>query len=381
MEQMIYLDNSATTRPYEEVLSLYTKIAREYFGNPSSLHTLGMEAERVLTHARERVAAYLLCQPDELLFTSGGTEANGLVIHGVVQAKQQEQAHIIATTMEHASVYESLKQLEATGVHVTYIAPNADGHMTVEAIEQAIRPETVLVTIGHVQGELGFVQPIAEIGAMLARYPTIRYHVDAVQSLTKVAFSLVNIDFLTISAHKVHGLKGTGALFVRNRKWLRALYYGGSQEQRLRPGTENVAGAAAFAKAIWQTEARRRVEEGHLQMLQQMLWEGLETISGIVRNTPMTGAAPHILNVSVPGIKAEVLVQALGQEGIYVSTQSACSTKTGKPSRVLLGAGFPLDRANSAIRFSFSYETTTEDIQTCIAVCKRVIPQLIEVIS
>ncbi|MCM3380534.1 cysteine desulfurase family protein [Shouchella clausii] len=378
---MIYLDNSATTRPHPDVLALYTKMAADYFGNASSLHTLGMEAEQVLDHARKRFAAYLNCMPNQLIFTSGGTEANAVAIQGT--AKKHANGHLITTTVEHASIYENARALEAQGFEVTYVQADEDGRVTSKAIESAIRPNTVLVTLGHVQGELGTIQPIAEIGALLQRYPQIKFHVDAVQSLAKVPFSLkeANIDMLSLSAHKIHGLKGTGLLFVNNPATLESLLYGGGQEQRLRPGTENTAGVAAFAKALGLMESQEQEQQQRLLALNDMLRAKLEQIEGLVVNTPTSGYAPHILNVSIPGIKAEVLVQALGQRQIYVSTQSACSTKTGKPSRVLLGAMKPRTVAESAIRMSFSFATTHEEVEACAEALKQIIPELQEVVG
>lgn len=378
---MIYLDNSATTRPYPEVLALYTKLSNEYFGNPSSLHTLGMEAEKILNQARKKMATFLDCSSNQLIFTSGGTEANALALYGTV--KRHSYAHIITTTVEHASVYENLQALQQSGYDVTYLQADQFGRVTVDQVKEAIQPSTVLVSIGHVQGELGTIQPIEEIGKVLQSYPQIKFHVDAVQSLLKVPFSIIEagIDLMTLSAHKVHGTKGTGLLFSKNPKTLESLTKGGSQEQMLRPGTENTAGIACFAKAISKSAKSAVHEQKRLKQLMMHLRSELEQIKGVRINTPKEGTAPHILNFSIPSVKAEVLVQALGYEKIYVSTQSACSTKTGKPSRILLGCGLDEKRARSSIRISLSFETKKEEIDICIKTLHSIIPKLQEVMK
>ncbi|MFB4210639.1 cysteine desulfurase family protein [Shouchella sp. JSM 1781072] len=377
---MIYLDNSATTRPYKEVLDLYTKISYDYFGNPSSLHSLGMEAEQVMNHARKKIARFLQCRTDQLVFTSGGTEANVLAIRGVVSTSKR--SHIITTTVEHASVYENIRQLEKEGHDVTYIQADSFGRVTVKQVEDAIQKNTILVSIGHVQGELGTIQPIEEIAKLILLYPRIHLHVDAVQSLLKIPMDpdiIKSIDFMTLSAHKIHGTKGTGVLYARNPSVLTAVMRGGKQEQALRPGTEHLAGAACFAKALEMGENGAAKNHQRLHSFRDKLHKALASIEGVSINSPEQDGAPHILNMSIPKIKAEVLVQSLSKEGIYVSTQSACSTKTGAPSRILLGAGHDHVRAESAIRVSMSFLTTEEEITTFIQTMKRLVPSLQEV--
>lgn len=376
---MIYLDNSSTTRPYQDVLSVYTSIARTYFGNPSSLHTLGMEAEKVLLQAKQRLAAFLRCSKEQIVFTSGGTEANALAIHGSV--KRKPKAHIITTTVEHASIYENMQLLEQEGYEVTYLQADEHGFITVEQLKQAMQPNTVLVSLCHVQGELGTIQPIEEIGQFLQTFPQVKFHVDAVQSLLKVSFSIdkAKIDLLSLSSHKIHGTKGTGMLFVRNVNTIDPLYRGGEQEASTRPGTEHVAGAASFAKAVGIGEKKEKTEPLRLAHFQKRLFNELNQIKGIRINSPLEKVAPHIVNFSVEGVKAEVLVQSLSQKNIYVSTQSACSIKTGKPSRILLGSGLKKEVAESAIRISLSYETTEQEIETCIQAMKSIVPVLQEV--
>ncbi|MBM7838436.1 cysteine desulfurase [Alkalihalobacillus xiaoxiensis] len=378
---MIYLDNSATTRPYEDVLQVYTTIARNYFGNPSSLHTLGMESENVLVQAKKRLGAFLHCATDQIVLTSGGTEANALAIHGSV--KRKPGAHIITTTVEHASIYENMQLLEQNGYDVTYLQADKYGFITVEQVKKAMQSNTALVSICHVQGELGTIQPIDEIGDFLQHYPQVKYHVDAVQSLLKVPFSInhAKVDLLSLSSHKIHGTKGTGMLYVRNAKSIDSLYRGGEQEQLIRPGTEHVAGAAGFAKALGIGAKKLETEPVRLGNLQKRLFLELKDVDGIRINSPLENVAPHIVNFSIAGLKAEVLVQSLAQKNIYVSTQSACSVKSGKPSRILLGADLSKEIAESAIRISLSFETMEEEIETCIQAIKSIVPKLQEVKS
>ncbi|WP_059103790.1 cysteine desulfurase family protein [Shouchella shacheensis] len=380
---MIYLDNSATTRPYKEVLETYNKVSTSYFGNPSSLHTLGVEAERVLTKSRETIAKELECPPQGIIFTSGGTESNSLVIQGMVRGRKAKRRHIVTTTVEHASTYENVRALEKEGVEVTYVEVDGEGSVSVEAIEKAIKPHTVLVTIAHVQSELGTIQPIEEIGHLLKGHPTIKFHVDAVQSIGKVFFSIseAHIDFLTLSSHKIHGLKGTGLLYVRDKRLLTSLLRGGEQEQQLRPGTQNVAGAAAMAKALQLTMKQSREGIKQLEANRSLLINELKRVPSCEINSPSTQGAPHIVNFSVRGMKAEVLVQALAAKSIYVSSQSACSSKTMKPSRILIGAGHTEDGASSAIRISFSFETTNEEVIECARALNTTIPELMEVMT
>ncbi|AIC95308.1 cysteine desulfurase family protein [Shouchella lehensis] len=375
---MIYLDNSATTKPYPEVLTLYTTISSQYFGNPSSLHSLGMQAEQILNHARKKIAHFLSCQKEQLVFTSGGTEANVFAIKGIVT--KEKAAHIITTTVEHASVYETIRHLEEVGHEVTYLQGDAFGRVTVEQVKGAIKKNTVLVSIGHVQGELGTIQPIQELAEMLSAYPRIQFHVDAVQSLLKVSIgSLAKIDLMTLSSHKIHGTNGTGLLYVKNPSLVKSLLHGGGQEQSLRPGSEHVAGIACFAKALEMGATVAEKEQGRLLSLRNRLVHELEQLPGVFINSAIDTSAPHICNISISKIKAEVLVQSLSQEKIYVSTQSACSTKTGAPSRILLGAGHDRERAETAIRISMSFLTTEKEVTTCIEALKRLVPKLQEV--
>lgn len=378
---MIYLDNSATTKPYKEVIHTFTEVATTYFGNPSSLHTLGVEAERLLTEARKRIAATLNVGGDEIIFTSGGTEGNNIAIKGTAYARKKRGKHLITTRVEHASVLKVFEELEMDGFEVLYLDVDSQGKIRLEDLYSAIRNDTILVSIHHVNNETGAIQPIEEIGKVLDQFRTIYFHVDHVQGLSKVPLDLkkARIDLCTGSAHKIHGLKGSGFLFIRKGLNIKALTHGGSQEFGFRTGTENVAGIVAMTKALRIVEEKRVELNQSLYKLRQELINNLKTIDKVIINSPADGA-PHIVNFSVLSLKPEVIVQALAEKEIYVSTKSACSSKASEPSHVLVGMGFSEERANSAIRVSFSYETTKSEIEHLVHQLRIIIPELLEVI-
>ncbi|MET3287941.1 UNVERIFIED_CONTAM: cysteine desulfurase [Brevibacillus sp. OAP136] len=361
---MIYLDNSATTPPYPEVVDVVQKAMLSFFGNPSSLHQKGVEAENLLKQARMVSAQALQCKPSEIIFTSGGTEGNNAAIKGVAFQYQSRGKHIITTAVEHPSVYDAAGQLESFGFDVTYLPVDHDGRVSLESLQQAIRPDTILVSIMHVNNELGTIQPIKEIGTFLKLHPRILFHVDAVQSFGKVPFKMKEwgIDLLTLSAHKFHGPRGVGILAKREGVTLHPLLAGGGQESGNRSGTENIPGIAGLAKALRMTGETQAKSIAHMQKLAEVLRAGLTEIPECVINTPQNGSAPHIMNISFPGMKAEVLVHALEEHGIMVSTKSACSSKAQEPSRVLLAAGIKREQAIASLRISLSGQTSLEDI-------------------
>ncbi|WP_368503544.1 cysteine desulfurase family protein [Alkalihalophilus sp. As8PL] len=378
---MIYLDNSATTRPHKEVLDTYIKVSYDFFGNPSSLHTLGMEAEGLLTKARTAIASQLQVGAKEILFTSGGTEGNNLAIKGTASHKKSKGRHLITTEVEHASSYETYKELEQAGFEVTYLKVDSDGRISLEELEQSIRKETILVSIIHVNNETGTIQPIEKIGRLLSKYPQVRFHVDDVQGITKVPLNIkkAKIDLLTASAHKFHGVRGSGLLYVRDGVRLKPQIHGGVQEMQMRSGTEHVAGAVAMAKALRIEMEKAKEGRADLVKLHSKLIHTLPKIEGVTMNSPLNGVAHHIINFSVDSIKPEVLIQSLAQKKIYVSTKSACSSKLAEPSRVLLSMGKDNHAASSAIRVSLSYETTEQEIQFFIQELKKIIPTLLGV--
>ncbi|MFA9559041.1 cysteine desulfurase family protein [Evansella sp. AB-rgal1] len=379
---MIYFDNSATTKPYKEVVETYIKVAEDYFGNPSSLHPLGKVAERLLTQARELAANLLHVKPQEIIFTSGGTEGNNLAIKGTARLLSKRGKHLITSSMEHASSLEAFQQLEKEGFQVTYLKPDKNGIINMEQVEAAIRNETILVSLIHVNNEVGSIVPIEAIGELLSHHPKILFHVDSVQGISKVPLNLHKgkVDFCTLSAHKFHGMKGNGILFVRDGVRLTPLFSGGSQERGNRAGTENVAGVVAMVKALRLSMEASKTELTKLTELNEWLKQKCESITGVMINSP-TKRSPHILNLSVLGVKPEVIVQSLGEHDIYVSTKSACSSKQAEPSRVLLEMGYDENRASTAIRLSFTFENTMEEAQAFLSVFTKIVEELKKVVE
>ncbi|WP_100399888.1 cysteine desulfurase family protein [Bacillus sp. FJAT-44742] len=380
---MIYLDNSATTSPYPEAVNTFTQVSQQFFGNPSSLHSVGLDTEMLLTKARSSIARLLHITPSELIFTSGGTEGNNLAIKGAALEHQGRGRHVITTEVEHPSVKEAFSHLEKIGFEVTWLPVNKDGRLEVETLVESLREDTILVSVIHVNNEMGTIQPIEEIGTVLKDWPKAVFHVDHVQGMTKVplSFKEAHIDLCTFSAHKFHGLKGTGAIYIRSGVKLSPLFHGGSQELAHRPGTENVAGIAAMAKALRLSLEKKEKERDKMERLKEKLMNALDRVEGVYVNTPRKGSAPHIVNFSIPGVKPEVLIQALTKKDIHVSTRSACSSRLHEPSEVLLAAGKSRARAESAIRVSFSLETTEAEIEALLGELHFQIPELLKVMG
>ncbi|SET45388.1 cysteine desulfurase [Oceanobacillus limi] len=380
---MIYLDNSATTKPHPDVLNSFHQVSERFFANPSSIHQLGGEAEKLLQKAKQQAAQILLVDEDEIIFTSGGTEGNNIAIKGIALEHQGRGKHIITSQIEHPSVFEACKSLEKLGFEVTYLPVNENGIISVTELENAIRHDTILISIMHVNNEIGSVQPIEEIGEIAKKHPKLSFHVDHVQGLGKISLKLANsgIDLCTMSGHKVHGLKGTGILYSNKRTKLFPLFHGGEQERSIRSGTENLAGAVAMVKALRLIKDREKNERNSLEVLNHYLRTELEQIQGVYLNTSPDTAAPHILNFSVPGIKPEVIIHMLGEQGIYISTKSACSSKQLDESRIVSACGFKQERSTSALRVSLSYDNTKEEVGTFIIKLKEAIQQLKEVME
>ncbi|KLV25322.1 cysteine desulfurase family protein [Bacillus altitudinis] len=355
---MIYLDNSATTKPYPEVLQVHQQVSERFFGNPSSLHQLGIDASRLLSETRKQILHYTGFTQYEIIFTSGATEANNIAIKGAALAKMNRGRHIVTTAIEHPSVIESFEQLKTLfGFDISYIQVNEHGRADMTHLKEVLRPDTVLVSLMHVNNETGAIQPIEEAASIIRKYAKEAiFHVDGVQGIGKVPLPKeMDIDLLTMSGHKIHGLKGTGALFLKKEIVLAPFITGGEQELGLRSGTENPAGAVSLAKAIKQSFEYLNKHHDEMIALKTELEQQLGKIEGVVINTPLTHSAPHIVNFSVPGIQIEVLLHMLEKEGIYVSTTSACSAKKKEPSRVLLAMGKSEEAAKSSMRISLTY--------------------------
>lgn len=379
---MIYLDNSATTKPDSTVVASFKQVSEKYFGNPSSIHELGGEVEQLQNRAREQAANILQVKPSEVVFTSGGTEGNNLAIKGIALRHQKRGKHIITSKVEHASVYETCKSLEDLGFTITYLPVKPNGVIDIEQLEKEITDETILISIMYVNNEIGSIQPIFDIGKKLKKYPKIFFHVDAVQAFGKVPLYLNDsgIDLCTLSGHKINGLKGTGLLYVKEGTSLYPLFHGGNQEFGLRSGTENVAGNVSFVRALRLMKEKEQNQWKQLKNLYEKLYQGLKKLDHLKINSSLDGA-PHILNVSVPGLKPEVVIHALYEKGIIISTQSACSSKQFDKSRVLSACGISDERASSGLRISLSYETTEEDIDMFINVFNETITHLKDILE
>ncbi len=375
---MIYFDNSATTKPYPEVLETYLKVSENYFANPSSIHRLGGEVERLIHKARQQVSELIRVKQNEIVFTSGGTEANNLAIKGIALEHQSRGRHLITTETEHASCYSSFQQLEDMGFDVTYLPVDEQGRISADDVKNALTEDTILVSVMHVNNELGTIQPVKEIGQMLKEYPKIFFHVDNVQGIGKVPlqYEQSGIDLCSFSSHKFHGPKGVGFLYVRSGVSLFSLLTGGDHEFRNRAGTENVPGIIAMTKALRMTMENSKDRMSDMLQLKEFLRKRISEMDRVLINTPEEHSAPHILNFSVLGIKPEVLIHALEERDMYVSTKSACSSKSSDVSRILEATGHDYERASSAIRVSLNFENTLSEGKEFLDTLEEVILNL-----
>lgn len=366
---MIYFDNSATTKPYPEVIETMGKVMAGYYGNPSSLHQLGVAAHELLEAARSQVAEILGCQAHDVFFTSSGTESNNWAIRGSAYAKREMGRHLITSQIEHPSVLETFKSLEEEGFTVTYLPVNNKGLVTAEVLEGAIRPDTTLVSIIAVNNEVGYIQDIKSLSRVLASHPNILFHVDGVQSLGETMPSLLDlrVDMMSFSAHKFKGPRGVGILYKKRQKPIKPLLNGGGQERKLRSATENLAGIVATAKAMRLIMAEREASQALYQAMQARLREFFATFPEVQVFSPLEGAG-HILTLGIPGVRGEVLLHALEEADIYVSTTSACSSSKQQGAGTLLAMGYSPKIARSAIRLSFGVDNTLAEIERFIVV-------------
>ena len=369
---MIYFDNAATTKIYDDALTSYVQVSQKFFGNPSSLHQLGVDAHQVLTKARVQVASLLSVQPEEIFFTSGGTESNNWAIKGTALEKSVFGKHIITTKIEHPSVIQTCKQLERFGFEVTYLEVDSKGIVSVEQLKESLRKDTILVSVMAVNNEVGAVQPIAEIAKVLEEYPSIHFHVDAVQAVERVSqlLAIGRIDLLSLSAHKFHGPRGVGILYKKFGRKIQSLLTGGGQEKGERSTTENLPGIVATSKAL-----RMALEEKSVTgELRHLLWKELATKPEIRIFSPEDGAS-HVLCFAIKGVRGEVLVHAFENHGIYISTTSACSSKKADLSSTLYAMDVPTEWATGAVRVSFSNDNTTEEVEQFIDVLHQLMKQ------
>ncbi len=379
----VYLDNSATTKVFSEVAELMTKIMCTDYGNPSSLHTKGVMAEQYLRYALQTFSRLLKVNEKELIFTSGGTESDNLALMGAAFANRRQGNHIITTRIEHPAVLQTCGYLESCGFRVTYLPVDRSGRICLEDLQRTMTPETILVSIMHTNNEVGSLQPIAEAGALIRRMnPGTLFHVDAVQGFGKdrIYPKRINVDMMSVSGHKIHGPKGTGLLYVGERVKLQPILFGGGQQRGIRSGTENVPGIAGIAKAAEMMYASLDEDIRRLYALKQKFIEGVCRMEGVRLNGlnegRIQGTAPHIVSVSIAGVRSEVLLHALEERGIYVSAGSACSARKPQPSATLKAMGVDKELLSSTIRFSFSIFTTEEEIDYTLQQMYDMIPML-----
>ncbi len=367
----VYFDNSATTKPYEEVIEAVADTMRNYYGNPSSAHRLGLMAESKMNESREAVAKTLNCSRDEIIFTSGGSESNNFLIRGFVR----EGSHIITTNLEHPSIINLCKELESLGVKITYLKVDARGKINLEELENAILKDTQIVSIMHVNNEIGTVQDIEKIGRLLKEKSSrVKFHVDAVQSYGKYKLDVqkCKIDLMSASGHKIHGPRGIGFAYVRKGLVPRPLIFGGGQEKNFRSGTENLASMVGFAKASELIYKDREENFKKISELKSYFIERLGDLQGVKINSSFSeDYSPYILSASFIGARAEVLLHLLEEGGIYVSTGSACSSKDTKDSHVLKAIGLKDNEIKSTLRFSFNNSNTKEEVDYTIDVLNK----------
>lgn len=376
----IYLDNAATTKPHPTVVDAMVRALTEDYGNPSSLHHKGVVAEHIVTNAREAIAQSVGASPEEIIFTSGGTEANNLAIRGV--AALARGRHLVTTTTEHSSVLAAFRALTEEGFELTELKVDRGGRVSAAQVDEALRPDTALVSVMAVNNEIGTIQPIDEIARVVHRRQAeghrVLLHVDGVQAWGKIPLQLgrLGLDLVSLSGHKVHGPKGIGVLYIRRGVRLAPLQRGGDQERQIRPGTENVAGIAGIGAAARLLSQDREEITARLQWLRTRLLEHLQELPDVRINSPREGVAPHILNVAFPGVRGETLLHRLELDGVFLSTGSACHSHTATPSHVLLAIGLPAEEASASLRFSLSRFTTAEEVDAAARAVRAAVPEL-----
>ncbi len=381
-----YLDNAATTKVNESVKNIMVKTLLEDYGNPSSLHIKGLEAERYIRNARELISKHLKVEEKEIIFTSGGTESNNLGIIGSAFANKRSGNHIITSNIEHPSVYKAMDFLSDQGFRISYIPVDEYGRINIGELQKAINTDTILVSIMHVNNEIGAVNDIAEVAkAIKAKNPETLFHVDGIQGIGKYEIfpKRLGIDLLSISGHKIHGPKGIGALYIRDRVKVSPLLFGGGQENKMRSGTENIPGIAGLGQAISDIYENHSEKIEHLYGLKQEFIDGIRNLNDTIGNVYLNGiqeefkdTAPHIVSISFSGVRSEVLLHALADKGIYVSSGSACSSNQPDISGTLKAIGVKQELLHSTLRFSFSSYTSLEEIRYTLDELERIVPIL-----
>lgn len=375
---MIYFDNSATTKPYPEALATYTEVATRIWGNPSSLHNLGSQATRILEASRKQIAELIGKKAEEIYFTSGGTEGDNWILKGVAFEKAPYGKHIIVSDIEHPAIKESAAWLKTQGFEVDYAPVDARGFVKVDALASLLRPDTTLVSVMAVNNEIGSIQPIHDIAALLENRPTVSFHVDAVQALAKVATEVYlpeRVDFATFSSHKFHGLRGVGFVYIKEGKKITPLLTGGGQEKEMRSTTENVAGIAATAKALRLAMENQEAFASKTQQMKEVIRKELANYPDVTVFSGEDHFAPHILTFGIKGVRGEVVVHAFEEFDIYISTTSACSSKAGKPAGTLIAMGVDKSIAQTAVRLSLDLENDMSQVEQFLTKFKLIYEQ------
>ena len=375
---MIYFDNSATTKPYPEALATYTEVATRIWGNPSSLHNLGSQATRILEASRKQIAELIGKKAEEIYFTSGGTEGDNWILKDVAFEKAPYGKHIIVSDIEHPAIKESAAWLKTQGFEVDYAPVDARGFVKVDALAKLLRPDTTLVSVMAVNNEIGSIQPIHDIAALLEDRPTVSFHVDAVQALAKVATEVYlpeRVDFATFSSHKFHGLRGVGFVYIKEGKKITPLLTGGGQEKEMRSTTENVAGIAATAKALRLAMENQEAFASKTQQMKEVIRKELANYPDVTIFSGENHFAPHILTFGIKGVRGEVVVHAFEEFDIYISTTSACSSKAGKPAGTLIAMGVDKSIAQTAVRLSLDLENDMSQVEQFLTKFKLIYEQ------
>lgn len=376
----VYLDNSATTKCLPEVAALMTRIMCEEYGNPSSMHKKGVESEKYVRYAKEVIAKCMKVQEKEILFTSGGTESDNIALIGGAYANCRAGRHIITTRIEHPAVLQPCAYLEEQGFAVTYLPVDAKGVISLADLERAMTPNTILVSIMHTNNEVGAVQPIEQAGELIKRInPNTLFHVDAVQGFGKYRIypKRMHVDLLSVSAHKIHGPKGVGFLYINEKAKVRPIIFGGGQQKGMRSGTENVPGIAGMARAIEEIFSDFDEKIEYLYYLKERFAKGVSALEGIRLNGPAgRNGAPHVVSVSIQGVRSEVMLHALEEKGIFVSAGSACSSNKPSVSATLKAIGVEKQYLDTTLRFSFSLYTTEAEIDYTVKCLGELLPML-----
>lgn len=375
-----YFDNSATTKCSPKAAELVMKVLTEDYGNPSSLHLKGVEAEEYIKEARSRICKTMKINDNELIFTSGGTEANNMAIIGAAMANKRSGMHLITTRIEHAAVISPMKFLEEQGFSVTYLDVDENGLISLEELAQVITAETILVSIMYVNNEIGAVEPIEEAAKIIKeKNPNTLFHVDAIQAYGKYQIypKRMGIDMMSVSSHKIHGPKGVGFLYVKEKTKIKPIIYGGGHQKGMRSGTENVPGVAGMGQAVIEAYENFEEKREHLYQLKETFLEGIKDFEWAhVNGRTGRDSAPHIVSVSFDNVRSEVLLHTLEDRNIFVSAGSACSSNKPAVSATLQAIKVKKEYLDSTVRFSFCPENTLEEVDYCLEVLEEIVPVL-----